>query len=53
MKRILIYLISIVFIVLFIGCGTGRITNLNKTENEAILFGKITVLSKNENISNK
>jgi len=50
MKNIII----VVFVaVTLIGCGSGRITTLEKDQNEAIVVGRLTITNDGEDISNK
>jgi len=50
MKNIII----VVFVaVTLAGCGSGRITTLEKDQNEAIVVGRLTITNDGEDISNK
>lgn len=50
-SKITLTLFSIFFLI-FSSCGTGRITSLDTKENEAIVFGKISIKDANQYFSN-
>mgnify|MGYP000994325076 CR=1 FL=1 len=53
MKKTLLTIFFILVSLFLFGCGTGRITTLDREENEAIIIANVQIINGNKSLDNK